>query len=82
MSFSTNKSAVDLSFNKHNFVIHFSNGEMLKTPLSEFPTIGNDLNKLSEFELFDNGNSIYFPKVDEYISVKNLMLGITGKNHG
>lgn len=71
-----NATAVALEFTKLNFAVKLKDGRSLQIPLAWFPKLNKaNLQQLNNYELMGNGQGIYWPDLDEDISVSGLLAG-------
>lgn len=76
MSSFTDTAAVGLEFNEFNFTVKLKDGRSLLIPLSWFPKLKNAQPKqLNNYQFMGNGQGIYWPDLDEDISVSGLLAG-------
>ena len=68
--------AVDVSFSEQCLVVGLDDGRSLSVPLSWFPRLENaGVAQLDDWQLLGGGEGIYWPQLDEDISVAGLLAG-------
>ena len=68
--------ATEVFFEEDAIGVRLIDGREVTVPLAFFPFLSQAKKEEREhYELFGRGGSIYFPKLDEYLSVGHLVLG-------
>lgn len=71
--------ATKIWFTEHSICALLADGREVHAPLEYYPTLRDATKKQREnFEIFGEGTAIYFPDLDEYLSVNALVLGLQG----
>ena len=70
--------ATSVKVDDQNLWVYFADGRQLGIPLVYFPRLLNaKVDDLNEYELSGGGRGIHWEKLDEDISVKSLLLGVS-----
>jgi hypothetical protein len=74
----TDAVATSVELDEKNLWVHLADGRQLGVPLVYFPRLLNAKKKdLNDFQLSGGGRGIHWEKLDEDISVKGLLLGLS-----
>ena len=69
--------AQDVSFDDDSLVVDLADGRRISVPLAWFPRLLHATpEQRSKFEWLGGGEGIYWPDIDEDISVEGLLMGI------
>ncbi len=70
-------SAEGVEFSDSELVVRLTDGRTIAVPISWFARLSNaSRQELEEWELLGDGEGIHWPKLDEDLSVKGLLLGV------
>ena len=68
--------AIDVFFKEDSIGVVLTDGREIIIPLAFYSFLSQaKKEEREEYELFGRGGTIYFPKLDEYLSVTNMVLG-------
>ena len=68
--------ATDVFFIEDSIGIVLTDGREIIIPLTFYPFLSQAKKaEREEYELFGRGGTIFFPRLDEYLSVTNMVLG-------
>ncbi len=67
---------VDLSYRGKYLCVHLADGRKIDAPFSWFPwLLAAAAPQRKKFELIDSGRAVYWPDLDQHISLQDLMSG-------
>jgi hypothetical protein len=68
--------AESVSFSDVELIVSLIDGRTISVPIVWFPSLAGDTKKqLANYELLGDGEGIYWPQLDENLSVNGLLLG-------